>query len=49
MRLTSERAQKAPSLFYRLKGLSLDAFDDLMKVLTDAYPAFERLRLARKE
>ncbi len=49
MMLHWERAKDYPTLFRRLTGLSVEAFEQLMEVLTKAYPAFERARLQRRD
>ncbi len=43
-----ERAKDYPTLFRRLTGLSVEAFEQLMEVLTKAYPDFERTPLQRR-
>ncbi len=44
-----ERAKNYPTLFHCLTGLSVEAFEQLMEVLTKAYPDFERAPLQRRE
>ena len=47
--LKLEKAQKSPNLFRRLTGISLQEFDELMAVLREAYPDYERRRLSRRK
>jgi len=42
------KSQKSPTIFRRLTGISLKAFEELMTVLKKAYPDFERRRLSRR-
>lgn len=43
------KAKKYPTFFRHLTGISLETFEDLMKVLTEEYPEFERKGLSEKE
>ncbi|MGQ9729522.1 MAG: hypothetical protein ACUVSC_13580, partial [Candidatus Fervidibacter sp.] len=47
--LSLEKAKRFPSIFHRLTGISLDAFEQLMETLQKDYPEFQRLRLYRKD
>ncbi len=44
-----QRAKKSPTIFRHLTDVTPQAFEELMTVLKEAYPEFERKRLSRRE
>jgi len=47
--LNLERAKNCPAIFRRLIGISPQTFDELMSLLKEVYPDFERRRLSRRK
>jgi len=47
--LNLEKVKKSHNLFRRPTGISLQEFDELMAVLREAYPDYERKRLSRRK
>jgi len=44
-----QRAKKSPTIFRHLTDITPQAFEELMTVLKETYPEFERKRLSRRE